>query len=152
MTQKQARAQTIGNAVRATILAAAAHPKGFAIAGHNVAQYHCNLLMAAGKLYKAAVHVLLVRYFTTPEAAAAFMLANPWKSSKGPRNLRPTRVKRTQAQNLQVGQRKAYSQPAPRKDAVIVHTAATRYSSSLMPPPRNQVVTHSFMHNGMGAM
>ena len=48
--------------------------------------------------------------------------------------------------------RKPYVPPAPRIDPEIIHTAQTRYISRMMPAPRNQVITYSFVHGGMGAM
>ena len=76
-TIKTQRKKTIGDAMRAKILAAGQTPFGFSIDGHNSAQYHCNLLMADGLLFRAWVNLKLVRYFTTPEAAASFLAANP---------------------------------------------------------------------------
>ena len=46
--------------------------------------------------------------------------------------------------------------PAPvlklNRDAEAVHTASTRYSVRALVPPRNQIIVHNFIHNGMGAM
>ena len=138
LVAKLAHAETVASAkavcdsIRDNILTQAATPKGFAIGGHKTAQYHCNVLLAAGVLHRARVNMLLVRYFTTAEAAAAFLTANPWASSKTTRHLRPSQPKPTKLQQLQVVQRKAYSPPAPKRDAVAVYPEHYRKTVHLM--------------------
>lgn len=136
------RTREKGDATRTAILIAAAMPSGFAIAGHNSAQYHCDLLTAAGLLHKARVNQMIVRYFTTAEAAAQFLAENPWKSTKQIRHEGSRRrTKPAKEQQLQLGsiERKAYSPPAPKRDAVAVYNERTRYSSRMMGMGRYEV-------------
>jgi len=142
------RTKEKGDAVRAAILTQAATPAGFAITGHNSAQYHCNVLIAAGLLHRAWVNMLHVRYFTTAKAAAQYLADNPWKSSRPERDRTAAGkvtaakvaahkiVTRTAKQQMQAVERKAYTPPAPRKDAVAVYPEHYRKTSRMMPPGR----------------
>jgi hypothetical protein len=137
----------------------------------------CERLVRAGKLHVAKVPTHYQRYFSTAEAAAHFLATTPPKSraekqaedraryaarvgnsgqqvrvAKPAAPPKPPKLTYAEASFLRSAAGKAYTPPAPRPDAEIVHTAHTRYSSSLMPPPRNQVITHGFLHNGYGVM
>lgn len=136
----------------------------------------CERMIAAGQLFRASYPGSRMRYFDSAEAVAFFQsqskppkVTTPRKSRAKPAHLLqvkpvkpPTAIKppkvakvravRAKQKTYEIVARKPYSPPVPRRDAEIVHTAHTRYSSTMMPTPRNTTVTHSFIHGGMGAM
>ena len=136
-----------GEFIRAAILAGASKPDGFRIAdkpnGHSfdATQNRCSDLVNKGVLFKVRPPAGYTTYFTTMSAMHAF------------------RKKFLACQSAEVAKKKpdgltimrAPSQPAPKKDAMIIWPARMP-ECRMMPPPRNQVVNVGFVHNGYGAM
>ena len=106
-----------GEVHRQAIQLQAATAEGFAIAGDNKQQHHCDFLIKTGLLFRSRVNQKLVRYFTTQAAADKFFSVNSRLAVKP-----------------------SYSIAQPKSDAVklsadavIVYTQKTRYSSRMMP-------------------
>lgn len=116
---KTAKSDPLGQAIREK----AATPGGFAIADRptetefRTAHNRCDRMVKAGLLFRARVYPRTVRFFTTAEARDAFTAKSPSKPT--PPRPQPLR---------QIVIRKPYSPPAPKANAVAVHTANTRYS------------------------
>lgn len=108
-----------------------ATPEGFAFsdARHLQTQYtqkHCQRQVAKGLLFKGTINSMLVRHFSTAQAARLFEMSNrqDWLTPKKPTFHISSKPK---------------PQPAPRPDAVTVHTVHTIYTSRATPPGRFSV-------------
>lgn len=154
----------------AAVLTQAATPEGFVVTDFpevfapKTAHKVCERLLAKGRLHQVTGHRIRARYFCTPAQANAYRASPPPASERRvtppapPAPRKPSRTaavlipQQTRAQELLLRSPMTQAPAAPRKDAEIVHTMHTLYSSRTMPPPRNTTVTHSFIHGGMGAM
>lgn len=151
---RQEKSDLLGRTIRAN----SATPQGFSVddcpqaAKTKAAHQRCRLMVIAGTLFKARVHYRLIRYFSTAEAAKAFMHANRHEATEraGPAlTLTPTFAERS---FLSRAGAKPRSQQAPKLDVEIIYPPGYRHTVVLMPPPRNQVVKLPFIHGGMGQM
>lgn len=133
----------IGELLRQLVAQKAPTPEGFALADarHLATQTtpkYCSQQVARGLLFKGKVGHTMIRYFSTAQAAKQFEADN-----KKPVLIAPSKPMRCMQGTAPVG---------PCVAAKIVYPDRYPKTVSLMAPPRNQVVTHSFIHNGMGAM
>lgn len=150
-------------AVRELILRQAATLEGFGCAQAAHLDAPSNVRRAARML---KMHGLLfvslkpggkARYFATEPAALAHDAIKPPARTK-PRPAKPAaprpvrRATPIPAQQRQTRPVKPQAPGAPGKDAVTVWPEHYRKTVQVMPPPRNQVVTISFVHGGMGVM
>lgn len=108
-----------------------ATPEGFALgdAKHLQTQYTqklCQRQVAKGVLFRGCIGPMLVRFFSTAQAARQFETSNrqDW--------LVPKKA------TFHISS-KPKPQPAPRPDAVTVHTVHTIYTSRATPPGRFSV-------------
>ena len=161
-----------GRALRALILEKAATPQGYgACDARHLPNYKNGarvsaLMVLAGILHKAKVPTHFPRYFTTAEAVAHFIATTPPKTNedtlaylraryaaKAKTAIKKPRVVKPRAEVKVL--RPDYTKPAavqkPKVNAVIVWPERMPVCR-MMPPPRNQVITHSFVHLGYGAM
>lgn len=166
-----------GIVLRALILEKAATPQGHTACDcKHLPNYKSSAkvrtqMVAAGLLHKAKVPTHFPRYFTTAEAVAHFIATTPPKTNedtlaylraryaakaktaiKKPRAVKPKVVKPPPEVKVL---RPDYAKPAAvqklKVNAVIVWPERMPVCR-MMPPPRNQVITHSFVHLGYGAM
>ena len=125
-----------------TIRANAATPAGFDVTDcpkggtMKAAHQRCRLMIQRGELFKARANYRLIRYFDTQAAATAFVRANftseAVKRTAPAVALKPSKLTYSEIHFLRSAKGKPKAQPAPRPDAEIVHTAQTRYSSTMM--------------------
>lgn len=169
-------------ALRALILEKAATPQGYGacdarhLPNYKNAARVSTLMVCAGLLHKAHVPTYRPRYFATAAAAAHYITTTPPRSYEecqaiyGARYAakRKTAIRKSTTDKPKPSKPKAakpppevkvvrpdYTKPAavqkPKVTAVIVWPERMP-PCRLMPPPRNQVITHSFVHLGYGAM
>jgi hypothetical protein len=133
----------IGELLRQLVAEKAPTPEGFALADakHLATQTtpkYCSQQVARGLLFKGKVGHTMIRYFSTAQAAKQFEADN-----KKPVLIAPSKPMRCMQGKAPAG---------PCVAAKIVYPDRYPKTVSLMARPRNQVITHSFIHNGMGAM
>lgn len=147
----------------AIITTMAATPGGFGpLDGKTVSKNlhrFCRRLVDQGLLYRAAPHYRLVRYFLTREGADAFLATNVYLSKEQRKALNAAKAKQPKPPRLTSAPKPTFqiprSQPVafkPRQAAVIVWPEGVKHTIIPTPTPRNFMVSHSFVHGGMGAM
>lgn len=157
--------QPDGAALRALILALAATDDGYSASqshhlhNHEQSAKACDRLIYTKKLYRAKVKGYFMRYFTTPEAVAAWKARTPPKVIKYQRRDSPAvktaklvKVRPVKAHKPIFVKQAPALPTTPRADAVIIWPDHIRPVCRMMAPPRNQVVTLRGIHYGHGAM
>jgi hypothetical protein len=130
--------------LRALILKNAATPQGFSFAdidgltARTNADKALDRMRAKGLIFKAKAPSPMLRYFSTAQAAHAHMLAHGKDA--------PDQTPKVMANTQRL--------PAVRvrQPVEITYAPDCKYTRGTTPPQRNQVVVHSFVHGGMGAM
>lgn len=137
MNEKTIRSPRHPEELRQKIEAIAGEPEGFAKAMLK-ADYPISTIYNAvdwmvkhGMIFRATINSTTVRFFTTPEAAKIYELAN----KKPPKTIEA----KSKGQSFAKG-------------AKTVYAPNYKHSVHLMPPPRTQAVTFGFVHDGLGAM
>lgn len=128
--------------LRELILKNAATPQGFGFAdiegitARTNADKALDRMRAKGLIFKAKAPFPWLRFFSTAQAAHAHMLVHG--------NSTPAQSPKVMA-NIQ-------RLPPTRRPVEITYAPDCKYTHGATPPQRNQVVTCSFVHGGMGAM
>jgi hypothetical protein len=137
--------------ILSAIMAGASTPNGFLVADHpktvsrDATENRCAALVKSGALFKVRPPAGYTTYFTSMKALRAFR-------AKFPETTALATAEKRRA-NPQLRQEPSVTrQPTPHREAAIVYPERYIKSVRLMPAPRNQVITHSFIHGGMGAM
>jgi hypothetical protein len=154
------RTKASGDTIRAAILTEAATPQGFAVNDKNNLQYHCNILMQDGRLYRAFINNRHVRYFVSNAAAKAYWTAHAADNSPDYLETRRSAAsqkvlaapKAVKAQKALAFSYKPAAPTTPRRDAQIIWPEHIKPVCRMMPAQRNQVVTFDFVHGSMRAM
>lgn len=159
---KQIIPRASGNARRSIILRDAATPGGFSAASCTTMQYHCYVLMSAGKLHQALINRRIARYFDSKQAADEFRRAylageipRPARKRRTPKALAPKATKPTKApkpaptpkppkvikratptarQQLHIKQTKPYQPPPLRKDIPVFWPEHIKPVCRMLPP------------------
>ena len=109
----------------------------------------CGDLVKAGKVFRAKVVGHSARYFSTLNAALHFEATTlPQTETRDYRRKTPKPVVAKQA----VIARSAKPVSALPKQATTFYPPGYKHTYYPMLAPRNQVVTHRFVHSGIGAM
>lgn len=120
-------------------------------------------MIALGLLFSGKVAGFPTRYFGNQADAEAWKtVARPKVRLYVPRPPKPTKEKVVKAKAVKPAftapkplfniARKPYSPPSPRKPVVIIWPEGVKHTIIATPVPRFAMISHSFVHVGMGAM
>lgn len=142
-----------GVELRALILDKAKTKAGFVIfdAAHidltdSAIQWVCRSFVKSGFIYPAKIRgVKAIRYFATAEAAKQYQIDTPpvvYKTKKQRESMARKLTKPV------IKPKPIKAPPKPKAPAEIIYPPGYRLTIIPTPPPRFQVRSHSFIHNG----